>query len=38
LRREKRGYASEKEILVNDKKLEMWPVEFVLRKFEKKSA
>jgi methylated-DNA-[protein]-cysteine S-methyltransferase len=32
LKREKRGYASEKEISVNGKKLEVWPVEFVLRK------
>jgi O-6-methylguanine DNA methyltransferase len=37
LKREKRGYPSEKEISVNGKKLKMWPVEFVLRKrFEKK--
>jgi O-6-methylguanine DNA methyltransferase len=36
LKREKRGYASEKEVSVNGKKLEVWPVEFVLRKFEKK--
>jgi O-6-methylguanine DNA methyltransferase len=36
LRREKRGFTSEKEISVNGKKLRMWPVEFVLRKFEKK--
>ena len=34
LKREKRGYTSEKEILVNGKKLELWPVEFVLRKLE----
>ena len=32
LKREKRGYASEKEISVNGKKLEVWPVEFVLRR------
>jgi O-6-methylguanine DNA methyltransferase len=36
LEREKRGYASEKEVSVNGKKLKVWPVEFVLRKFEKK--
>jgi O-6-methylguanine DNA methyltransferase len=36
LEREKRGYASEKEVSVNGKKLEVWPVEFVLRKFKKK--
>jgi O-6-methylguanine DNA methyltransferase len=36
LEREKRGYVSEKEILVNGKKLKVWPVECVLRKFEKK--
>jgi methylated-DNA-[protein]-cysteine S-methyltransferase len=32
LSREKRGYASKQEILVNSKKLELFPVEFVLRK------
>jgi O-6-methylguanine DNA methyltransferase len=32
LKREKRGYTSEKEISVNGKKLKVWPVEFVLRK------
>ena len=36
LRREKRGYTSEEEISVNGKKLKVWPVEFVLRKLEKK--
>jgi methylated-DNA-[protein]-cysteine S-methyltransferase len=36
LEREKRGYVSEKEIPVNGKKLRVWPVECVLRKFEKK--
>lgn len=32
LKREKRGYASEKEVSVNGEKLKVWPVEFVLRK------
>ena len=31
LEREKRGYASEKEVSVNGKKLKVWPIEFVLR-------
>ena len=37
LRREKRGYASGKEISVNGKKLRVWPVEFVLRRNSKKN-
>ena len=36
LKREKRGYTSEKKVSVNGKKLEVWPVEFALRKFETK--
>ncbi len=36
LSREKRGYATEREILVNGKKLRVTPVEFVLGKLKKK--
>ncbi len=35
LKRESRGYNSEREILVGDKKLQLFPVEFVLKKLEK---
>jgi O-6-methylguanine DNA methyltransferase len=35
LKREKRGYAVEREIPVNGKKLQVFPAEFVLRKVEK---
>lgn len=36
LKREKRGYASKREIPVDGKKLQVFPVEFVLRKVENK--
>jgi methylated-DNA-[protein]-cysteine S-methyltransferase len=34
LKREKRGYSSKKEIVVNSKKLQVFPVEFAIRKAE----
>lgn len=38
LKREKRGYASEREIAIGTKKLRVFPVEFVLKKAEKGQA
>jgi O-6-methylguanine DNA methyltransferase len=35
LKRESRGYTSEREIQVNDKQLELFPVEFVFKKLER---
>jgi hypothetical protein len=35
LKREKRGYASRREIVAGDRKLQVFPVEYVLRKLER---